>query len=187
MASITNIQELLTKHNITDTAMVKDFLGLAGNRGASQNRPSNIVKDGVEYFYCRNSSHYFTIENMVKDKTGKSKGYSSIGNSIYTQAQNHKKGLLKKIDTLKDEFMSITPSDEQYDEKIQTIKDTILKYQSTIDDGKYADGLWMVDTFLTSLKPERVELFNKIAFTKDVLEAEEVKEIEEPKPKKGKK
>ncbi len=181
MASITNIQELLTKHNITDTLMVKDFLGLAGNRGASQNRPSNIVKDGVEYFYCRNSSHYFLLENMVKDKNGKSKGYSSIGNSIYNQAQNHKKGLLKKIDTLKDEFMSITPSDEEYDDKIQTIKDTILKYQSTIDDGKYADGLWMVDTFLMSLKPERVELFNNIAFTKDVLEVEDVK------PKKGKK
>jgi len=174
MASITLIQELLTKHNITDPIITSDFLGLAGNRGASQNRPSNIVKDGVEYFYCRNSSHYFLLENMVKDKNGKSKGYSSIGNSIYTQAQNHKKGLLKKIDSLKDEFMSITPSDENYDEKTQTIKDTMVKYQSTIDDGKYADGLWMVDTFLASLKPERIELFNKIAFTKEMLEVKEI-------------
>jgi len=184
MASITLIQELLTKHNITDPIVMKDFLGLAGNRGASQNRPSNIVKDGVEYYYCRNSSHYFLLENMVKDKSGKSKGYSSIGNSIYTQAQNHKKGLLKKIDTLKDEFMSITPSDEEYDTKIDTIKSTIHKYQSTIDDGEYADGLWMVDTFLTKLKPERVELFDKIAFTQDSLV---VKVVEGPKPKKGKK
>ena len=170
MASITLIQELLTKHKITDPIITADFLGLAGNRGASQNRPSNIMFKDQEYYYCRNSSHYFLLEDMVKDKNGKSKGYSSIGNSIYTQAQNHKKGLLKKMDSVKDDIIALNPKDKSYAKERDVLIDSLSTMQSTIDDGKYADGLWMVDTFLVSLKPERIELFKKIAHTKELLE-----------------
>ena len=173
MASLTLIQELLTKHSIVDPLIVKDFLGLAGSRSAAQNRPANIIKDGTEYFYCRNSSHYFLLENMVKDKNGKSKGYSSIGNSIYTQAQNHKKGLLKKIDLVKDEIIGLDMKSKTYKKDRDVLMTDLSKFNSTIEDGKYADGLWMVESFLGSLKPERQELFKSIAFTKDALEAEE--------------
>ena len=170
MASLTLIQELLTKHKIVDPIIVKDFLGLAGSRSAAQNRPANIMFENKEYHYCRNSSHYFLLENMVKDKSGKSKGYSSIGNSIYTMAQNHKKGLLKLIDSKKDELIALDYKSKTFDKDNKALRIELDKLQSTIDEGKYADGLWMVDTFLNNLKPERQDLFKSIAKTKEDLE-----------------
>ena len=181
MASKTQIQEMLNKHNITDPIVVNDFLSLINTRGGVSSRPSNIMFESQEYYFCRNSGHYFLLENMVKDKSGKSKGYSSIGNSIYSQAQNYKKGLLAKIDKLKDEFMSITPSDEDYDDKTSSIRESMGNYQNSIDEGDFSDGAWMVKTFLANLKPERIELFNKIAFTKEDLTIVETKPVKKAK------
>ena len=175
---------MLNKHNITDPIVVEDFLSLIASRGGVSSRPSNIMFENNEYYFCRNSGHYFLLENMVKDKSGKSKGYSSIGNSIYSQAQNYKKDLLAKIDKLKDEFIAISPSDEEYDSKTSSIRESMANYQQSIDEGDFSDGLWMVKTFLANLKPERIELFNKIAFTKEDLTIVETKPVKKAKPTK---
>jgi len=175
MATKTQIQEMLNKHNITDTIVVNDFLSLIASKGGVSSRPSNIMFEDNEYYFCRNSGHYFLLENMVKDKNGKSKGYSSIGNSIYTQAQKYKKGLLLKIDSLKDEFIAVSPSDADYTSKTDEIRESMVKFQQSIDEGDFSNGAWMTDKFLASLKPERIELFNNIAFTKEELNVVEAK------------
>jgi len=169
MASKTQIQELLTLHKIIDPKIVEDFLGLAGARSAAQNRPANIMFKDVEYYYCRNSSHYFLLEDMVKDKNGKSKGYSSIGNSIYTQAQNYKKNILKNIDLKKDEILNLDFKSKTFAKDNKALRVELSKMEDLLEDGKFADGLWMVDSFLGKLKPERQELFHKIAFKKEDL------------------
>jgi len=171
MASKTQIQELLTLHKIVDEKIVQDFLGLAGTNGAAQRRtPSIMVKD-VEYLWCRNSGHYFLLEDMVKDKNGKSKGYSSIGNSIYNQAQNHKKKLLAEADVVKDSIINLKSESKTFKADNKELRAKLVTLEQSIEDGLFSDGPWMVRTFLGNLKPERQELFNKIAHTKESLEA----------------
>ncbi len=169
MASITQIQDLLTQYNLVDPKLVQDFLGLAGTRGASQNRPSNIMFENTEYFYCRNSSRYYELEYMVKDKDGKSKGYSSIGNSIYSLAQKHKKSMMATLSDTKDELIALDYKSKTFDKDNKLLREELGSIQQTIDNGLYADGAWMVENFLASLKPERIALFNKIAKTKEEL------------------
>ena len=175
MASLTQIQELLTLHKITDENIVKDFLGLAGKRSAAQNRPANLFKDGIEYHYCRNTSRYFLFEHMTKGKDGKSKGNSNIGNSIYSQAQRYKKNLSTTIEALKDEIIALDYKSKTYQKDRAELEGKMVTSQALIDDGLFADGAWMVDTFLPKLSEERQALFNEISFTKEELEGTSVK------------
>ena len=188
MVSLTQIQELLTLHKITDPIIVHDFLGLAGSRSAAQNRPANILFNNVEYYYCRNTSRYYLLEDMTVGKDGNSKGNSKIGNSFYTQAQNYKKKLRETIESIKDEILGLDYKSKTYQKDRDSLEIKIFESQKLIDDGLFADGAWMVDTFLDKLSAERQELFNKISFTKDELEG--TKEKPEPvsnKPKRPKK
>jgi len=168
MATKTQIIEMLNKHNITDTNVVSDFLSLVSKpRSTSSNPP--ITFKGIDYHFCRNTSHYFTIENMTKDKDGKPKGNSTIGNSIYTQAQKHKKALLEKIDKKKDEIIALDFKSKNYMADRTILEDELSEIQLELDNGKYDDGQWMVDNFLSNLKDERINLFHEIAFTKEDL------------------
>ena len=166
MATLTQIQELLTQHKIVDPKAVSDFLALAGSRKTNNNHPANIIFENKEYYYCRNSGHYFLLEDMVKDKNGKAKGYSSIGNSIYTQAQKYKKSIIQKIEDKKTEIIELDFKSKTFDKDNKALRVELTKLDKQLEDGKYNDGIWMVEQFLNNLKPERVELFNKIAKTK---------------------
>jgi len=132
-------------------------------------RPADIVVGNIAYEFCRNSGHYFAPENMVKDKNGKSKGYSRVGNSIYTAAQNYKKKLALKIDTIKDEIIAMDPSGKSFKAERSKHIDMVTKLEAEIADSKWADGAWMTETFKSGLKEIRQNEFDAQSFTADEL------------------